>query len=200
MARDEAIANWNRNQLAQQLATSNQQPATGNDNKAAPALVSVAHHLVLVRILWLVIISMCAGWHSVCRAAGQSASLLLSPIIHYSVPDPVSLPSCVSALVDHRPQCKYVESLVRILCSFLCSALWLCPGKELRRTLAAAMGAPPETQSAQRTSRSSGNAAEIIISACHICFSTLLLRYFLCCKLQTRFKGLARCCYYCYYV
>lgn len=104
-------------------ATGNRQPATGNDNKAAPALVSVAHHLVLLRILWLVIISMCAGWHSVCRAAGQSASLLLSSILLYSVPDPVSLPSCVSALVDHRPQCKYVESLVRILCSFLCSAL-----------------------------------------------------------------------------
>lgn len=159
-------------------ATGNRQPATGNDNKAAPALVSVAHHLVLVRILWLVIISLCAVWDSVCRAAGQSASLLLSSILLYSVPDPVSLPSCVSALVDHRPQCKYVESLVRILCSFLCPALWLCPGKGPRRTLAAAMGAPPETQSAQRTSRSSGNAAEIIISACHICFSTLLLRYF----------------------
>lgn len=127
---------------------------------------------------------MCAGWHSVCRAAGQSASLLLSPILLYSVADPVPVPSCVSALVDHRPQCKYVESLVRILCSFLCSALWLCPGKGTRRTLAAAataMGAPPETQrTAQPTSRSSENAAEIIISACHICFSTVLLRYFFC--------------------
>lgn len=119
-------------------------------------------------------------------------------------------------------------SLSRILfCARSCSQLRKCPGRPqttvqicrvacansllfyaLHFDFAPAKGRAGHLQQPQQlwgaprdtASRSSGNAAEIIISACHICFSTLLLCYFsfiFACAIS---KGLARCCCYCYYV
>lgn len=159
LARDEAIANWNRNQLAQQAATATRQ----RGNKTAPALSSAQ-----------LIISCSSGLSSSAGTAGQSAA----PLCAVPVPDPDS--SCVSALVEHRPQRKYVE----LLCSFfmLCT-LTLPKPDTCNSSSSSSEGAPKDSRSG-----SSGNAAEIIISACHICFSMLLLRSSFC----ARCKGLGK--------